>query len=117
MNYYDSLFMLNTPAGWVEYRKKWPFQKSFHWDRCDYLKHGELIPKIFTDIGTKGASDINAGLLIISPNKKEYNDIIKEITSPASKWIGPGKKHIGFYVLQSNQFLQRPGLRNGIYIL
>ena len=28
MNYYDSLFMLNTPAGWVEYRKKWPFQKG-----------------------------------------------------------------------------------------
>ena len=25
MNFYDSLFTLNTPAGWVEYRKKSPF--------------------------------------------------------------------------------------------
>ena len=25
MNFYDSLFMLNTPAGWVEYRKKFPY--------------------------------------------------------------------------------------------
>ena len=45
MNYFDSLFMLNTPAGWVEYRKKMPFSSGFHWDRCDYLNHGEKIPK------------------------------------------------------------------------
>lgn len=100
MNYYDSLFMLNTPAGWVEYRKKWPYQKSFHWDRCDYLKHGETIPKIFTDIGTKGSSDVNAGLLVISPNKKEYDSMIKQLTSPVSKWMGPGKEHIGFYDME-----------------
>tara|TARA_Y100000817_G_scaffold260009_1_gene214087 strand:+ start:528 stop:2702 length:2175 start_codon:yes stop_codon:yes gene_type:complete len=103
MNYYDSLFMLNTPAGWVEYRKKWPFQKSFHWDRCDYLKHGEIIPKIFTDTGTKGASDVNAGLMIVSPNQKEYDSLIKEITSPISKWMGPGKKHIGYYDMDLNK--------------
>ena len=28
MNYYDSLFMLETPAGWVEYRKKFPYKES-----------------------------------------------------------------------------------------
>ena len=100
MNYYDSLFMLNTPAGWVEYRKKFPFQKSFHWDRCDYLEHGKPIPKIFTDIGTKGSSDVNAGLMVISPNKKEYDEMIKQITSPAKNWLGPGKEHIGFYDME-----------------
>ena len=103
MNYYDSLFMLDTPAGWVEYRKKWPFQKSFHWDRCDYLEHGEMIPKIFTEIGTPGASDVNAGLMVISPNKKEYDEMIKELTSPISTWMGPGKKHIGFYDMDLNK--------------
>ena len=103
MNYYDSLFMLNTPAGWVEYRKKWPYQKSFHWDRCDYLKHGEKIPHIFTDIGTKGSSDVNAGLMVISPDQKEYDSMIKQITSPVSKWMGPGKEHIGFYDMDLNK--------------
>ena len=100
MNYYDSLFMLNTPAGWVEYRKKFPFQKSFHWDRCDYLEHGKPIPDIFTDIGTKGSSDVNAGLMVISPNKKEYDEMIKQLTSPAKSWLGPGKEHIGFYDME-----------------
>ncbi len=103
MNYYDSLFMLNTPAGWVEYRKKWPYQKSFHWDRCDYLKHGEKIPHIFTDIGTKGSSDVNAGLMVISPDQKEYDSMIKQVTSPVSKWMGPGKEHIGFYDMDLNK--------------
>ena len=97
MNYYDSLFMLDTPAGWVEYRKKWPYQKSFHWDRCDYLEHGKPIPKIFTDTGTKGASDVNAGLLLVKPDKKEYESMIKQLTSPVDQWLGPGKEHIGFY--------------------
>ena len=97
MNYYDSLFMLDTPAGWVEYRKKWPFQKAFHWDRCDYLEHGGKIPKIFTDTGDPGASDVNAGLMLVKPDKKEYASLLAELTSPVSRWMGPGKLHKGFY--------------------
>ena len=100
MNYFDSLFMLDTPAGWVEYRKKFPFQKSLHWDRCDYLEHGKPIPKIFTDTGTKGASDVNAGLMVISPNKDEYESMINQLTSPTKDWLGPGKEHIGFYDME-----------------
>ena len=96
MNYFDSLFMLNTPAGWVEYRKKMPFLSGFHWDRCDYLKHGEKIPKIFTEIDKPGGSDVNAGLMVITPNKVEYDSMIKELTSPLEKWMGPGKLHRGF---------------------
>ena len=97
MNYFDSLFMLNTPAGWVEYRKKMPFSSGFHWDRCDYLKHGEKIPKMFTDIDKPGGSDVNAGLMVISPNKKEYDSMIKELTSPLEKWMGKTKLHKGFH--------------------
>tara|TARA_A100001037_G_C15143731_1_gene635158 strand:- start:114 stop:2345 length:2232 start_codon:yes stop_codon:yes gene_type:complete len=97
LNYYDSLFMLDAPAGWVEYRKKWPFSKAFHWDRCDYLTHGKKIPKIFTDIGDPGSSDINAGLFLVQPDKKEYNSMIKELTSPVKEWMGPDKYHKGFY--------------------
>ncbi len=97
MNYYDSLFMLDCPAGWVEYRKKFPYKDSYAWDRCDFLKHGSKIPKIFTDVDTPGGADVNAGLLVISPNKKEYNSMIKEITSPLQSWMGPEKYHKGYY--------------------
>ena len=111
MNYYDSLFMLDTPAGWVEYKKKIPYKESFHWDRCDFLKHGEKIPKIFTDVDTPGGADVNAGLMVVSPNKKEYDSMIKELTSPLKKWMGPGKLHKGFYdfnfdVLNGRKFIK-----------
>ena len=97
MNYFDSLFMLNTPAGWVEYRKKFPYKEGYAWDRCDFLKHGEPIPKIFTDVDTPGGADVNAGLLVVSPSKKEYDSMIKEITSPLNTWMGKDKLHKGFY--------------------
>jgi len=102
MNYYDSLFMLDTPAGWVEYRKKFPYKESYAWDRCDFLKHGHPIPKIFTDVDTPGGADVNAGLMVVSPNKAEYNSMIKEITSPLSSWMGPDKYHKGYYDFDFN---------------
>jgi len=102
MNYYDSLFMLDTPAGWVEYRKKFPYKESFHWDRCDFLKHGEKIPNIFTDIDNPGGADVNAGLMVVSPNKKEYNAMIKELTSPIHQWMGENKIHKGFHDFDFN---------------
>lgn len=103
LNYYDSLFMLDTPAGFVEYRKRIPYLESFNWDRCDFLKHGEDIPKELTDIDKKTGSDVNAGLLLVKPNKKEYDAMIKEITSPAKKWIGPNKIHKGFYTFDFSE--------------
>ena len=97
LNYYDSLFTLNTPAGFVEYRKKPPYLESYQWDRCDYLEHGKLIPKEITDVDKPTGADVNAGLLLIKPNKKEYDEMIKELSSPIEEWMGPNKKHKGFY--------------------
>jgi len=97
LNYYDSLFTLDTPAGWLEYRKKAPFLESHVWDRCDFVKHGELIPKIITDIDKPVGADINAGLLVISPDKNEYEQMIDELTSPIKEWMGKGKYHTGFF--------------------
>ena len=112
LNYYDSLFMLDTPAGFVEYRKRIPYLESFNWDRCDFLKHGEDIPKELTDIDKKTGSDVNAGLLLVKPNKKEYNSMIKEITSPAKKWIGPNKLHKGFYTFDFSEPSGRTFVKN-----
>ena len=103
LNYYDSLFMLDTPAGFVEYRKRIPYLESYNWDRCDFLTHGEVIPKELTDIDKKTGSDVNAGLLVVKPDKKEYNAMIKEITSPAKNWIGPNKLHKGFYTFDFSE--------------
>uniref|UniRef100_A0A6C0L188 Thioredoxin domain-containing protein n=1 Tax=viral metagenome TaxID=1070528 RepID=A0A6C0L188_9ZZZZ len=97
LNYYDSLFMLDCPAGFVEYRKKIPYLEGFHWDRCDFLEHGKPIPKELTDIDKKTGADVNAGLLLVEPNKKEYNAMIKELTSPLKEWMGKNKTHKGFY--------------------
>jgi len=97
MNYFDSLFMLDCPAGWVEYRKKIPYLESFNWDRCDYLEHGKPIPKEITDIDRPTGADVNAGLMIVKPDKKEYDEMIKELTSPIEEWMGPDKVHRGFY--------------------
>jgi len=97
MNYFDSLFMLDCPAGFVEYRKKLPYLESYHWDRCDYLTHGKPIPKEITDIDKPSGADVNAGLLLVKPDKKEYNAMIKELTSPLKTWMGKNKLHKGFW--------------------
>jgi thiol-disulfide isomerase/thioredoxin len=97
LNYYDSLFMLDCPAGFVEYRKKAPYLESYQWDRCDFLEHGKPIPKELTDIDKPTGADVNAGLLLVKPNKKEYESMIKELSSPLETWMGPKKKHKGFY--------------------
>ena len=97
LNYYDSLFLLDCPAGFVEYRKKIPYLEAFNWDRCDFLKHGEKIPKEITDVDKKSGADVNAGLLLVEPNKKEYDSMIEELTSPLESWMGKDKKHKGFY--------------------
>jgi len=41
--------------------------------------------------------------MVISPNKKEYDAMIKQLTSPAKEWMGPGKEHIGFYDMELNK--------------
>ena len=37
--------MIDCPAGFLEYRKKTPYLEGFNWDRCDFIEHGEKIPR------------------------------------------------------------------------
>ena len=39
----------------------------------------------------------------LEENQKEYDSMIKQLTSPASQWMGPGKEHIGFYDMDLNK--------------
>ena len=81
LNYYDSLFTIDCPAGFIEFRKKKPWIRSYNWDRCDFIKHGELIPKELTDIDTKSGADINAGLLLIKPDQKQYDEMMESLVN------------------------------------
>ena len=84
-------FLLDCPAGGLNTEKKIPYLGSFNWDRCDFLKHGQKIPSIFTDVDTPAGADVNAGLLLVEPNKKEYDDMIQELQQPIEKWMGKNK--------------------------
>jgi alpha-N-acetylglucosamine transferase len=94
---YDSLFHLKTPAGIIEPPRhtQGDIEQKFL-KRCN-LKHGSLVPKHFTDLWKPEAGDSNAGLWVLTPNTKEFNAIIKQIQSDPKLWIGPNKKHKGFY--------------------
>jgi len=40
--------------------------------------------------------------MVISPNQKEYDEMIEQLKTPTEKWLGPGKEHIGFYDMELN---------------
>lgn len=99
--YFDTLFSLDTPAGWLEHRRLLnPIfgAKSWIYDREQFCKHGLLIPKILTDIENEYASDINASLLVIEPDIRVFHSMISELQSPLDTWFGKDKIHKGFWL-------------------
>ena len=92
------------------------WKESFHWDRCDFLQHGEKM-KLLTDIDSKSGADVNAGLMVVSPNKWEYNEMIQELTSPIKTWMGSDKKHKDFGHLILMFYLVESLYQNLIVIL
>ena len=111
--YFDSLFSLNTPAGWIEHKRQQDFCygiSSWIYDRSQHFKHGFPIPNKFTDLINNIASDINASLLVISPNESIFNDMIKELQQPLNNWfnnrgIWMGNKFIDYYCLPEQNYL------------
>jgi len=96
--YYDTLFSIDTPAGCLEHRRSQVPEfgiSSWGTDRVQFAKHGHSIPKSLTDIENVYASDVNASLLIIEPNKKEFDNMIKELQLPLNEW---NKIHKGFWL-------------------
>lgn len=99
---YDELFKLDTPAGWLEqirelnngniddinlYTRTWGIWKN--------IKHGEKIPQEFTDTYKIPGSEINGGLLVLKPNKKIFDYLIKQLQTPKNEWFGDDKKYKG----------------------
>ena len=111
--YFDSLFSLNTPAGWIEHKRQQDFNygiASWIYDRSQYFKHGEKIPKQFTDLINIVASDVNASVLVIEPNERIFNDMIMELKQPLNKWFNNkglwmGNIFIDYYCLPEQNYL------------
>ena len=81
---YDELFQLPAPAGILMERKEECYcgasADSFEWSwhKSAPCTHGEFIPKNITDRVGYDLSNmgVNAGLWVLSPSFKEYNDIV-----------------------------------------
>ena len=101
MGYFDTLFSIDVPAGCIEHKRLLLENlgvSSWITDRNPFCKHGKPIPKILTDIENMCASDINASLLIVSPNNETYNSLIGELKTPLHLWFGNNNYHKGFWL-------------------
>lgn len=101
LGYFDTLFSLDVPAGWLEHRR--PLKSHLgvsSWinDRQPFCKHGKSIPRMFTDIENDYGSDINASLFVISPNNTLFDSMIGELKTPVKLWFGNDKYHKGFWL-------------------
>jgi len=117
MGYFDSLFSLDTPAGWLEHRRAQRMENgvaSWASDRGNMVRHGEAIPRNLTDLSNIYASDINASLLVVKPNNGEFNDMLGLLKSPTKFWLGWNRFYRGcwmgnyfcpYYLLPEQNFL------------
>ncbi len=116
IKYYDHLFTLSTPAGIIElpwgndesgkkYKKmKKKNSKQHIWMEkyCKCCYNNKKIPKYITkNVVSRNVPGINAGILVIKPNKKIYKDLMKQID--ILKNIKKPLKHK--YRLPEQQFL------------
>jgi hypothetical protein len=98
---YDDLFNLNTPAGWPEQIAEIKYSHIKYdrytriWGIWDNIEHNEIIPKILTDIYKSPGTNINAGLMVIEPNKKIYDYFIEQLVINKKEWFGYNFLHKG----------------------
>jgi alpha-N-acetylglucosamine transferase len=116
----DHIFTLKTPAGVflpnkdeiISYNEKgeYVYDKKIEWfDKyCSCCSHGKLIPKSITDKIEQGLnknknnnSGISGGLILLEPNKEEFNMILRDIRTPKTlniiknKLIWPEQQYLG----------------------
>lgn len=97
---FDNLFDLNTPAGWQEKIMEIENQIPIHrytriWGIWENILHNELIPEFQTEIYKEPGSTINAGLLVIKPDKALFDEFINILSRTKKSWFGPTHKHKG----------------------
>lgn len=107
LQYPDHLFTLNAPAGClIEYKNQFisydkngnyilPPNNEIEWYKifCDCCKHGNLIPKNYTDrVATDFKnSGIGASIVLLQPKKGELESILKDVNSGRMKYLVQNK--------------------------
>ena len=101
LGFYDTLFTLETPAGWLEFRHHQMINLGLDPtnDRSTLCIHSQNILHFLTDLNNKYSSDINASVLVIEPDINLFNNMITELKSPLDKWFGTNKEHSGFWYM------------------
>jgi mannosyltransferase OCH1-like enzyme len=126
INKYDELFNLECPAAWLEQILEEKLVNNIQnnllnnrYTRiCDIWKeiqHGDKIPNIYTQIYKIPGRSINAGLMLIKPDINKFNEMIKILQTPKSKWkdvkfkfkgtINIDRQHVKYYILPEQEFL------------
>jgi hypothetical protein len=115
--YFDTLFSLDTPAGWLEHRRvqtKCHGLGSWNSDRGNMIRHGEKVPHEMTNLENNFSSDINASLYVVEPDHSTFERMIELLKIPAEKWIGydqiykgcwMGDQFYPYYLLPEQNFL------------
>lgn len=86
LGYFDTLFSLDAPSGWLEHQRRQLNNlgvSSWINDRGTRIRHGEAIPQDLTNLENLHASDINASLLVIQPDRKLFQNIMKDLKKNA----------------------------------
>lgn len=112
--HFDSLFEhIKTPAGclynkdlFITYGEdggyELPKDGNIKWfeKMCKYCSHGQLIDKALTDcvLTNNICSGIGAGLLLLEPNKKDFDEILTKVK-------GEDKKMCGQFLWPEQQYL------------
>lgn len=119
---FDKLFLLDTPAGWLEFKKN----ENIEWHEWSFNMN-DIIPIKCCDQLSQYGSSINGGLMVIKPDNDIYNEFIKtlqneEILKKHSKYKFPeqqfltqeflGKWHYisGFYNSWKNELININGI-------
>ena len=94
VRFFDHLFAIPTPAGVIE--SVHPTSQYEYIRHMDGVRHGQPVPPAILSV--ESDSDIyggvNAGLLVISPNRSRFEDMVARIKLPMSEW---GPKHRAMY--------------------
>ena len=88
MNY--SIWMRS--AGWPEQILELNTGKGDYytkiWGIWQNIKHGDSVPDFITDIYEEPGTCINAGLLVVKPDKSLFDFFINQLRTPKNEWFG-----------------------------
>ena len=115
--YYDSLFSLQTPAGWLEHQHGQSGDlgcSSWIHDRGSRLRHGDRIPQDLTDSINFHSSDVNASLYVVKPDHQVFKNMIRQLQQRIDPLFSAESRHKGcwagdrfypYYLLPEQNFL------------